>query len=102
MFGSSTCGSGSTIVGRGGETIDKGSKISSCVVGTLSPSDADSVGPVGPCGTVSPSDTDDVGPMGPDGTLSSPDLAGNTLSGRTCWVTIHSAPCWPLWDAVPI
>ena len=36
-------------------------------VGTLSPSDSDSVGPVGPVGTLSPSDSDSVGHDGPDG-----------------------------------
>ena len=44
--------------------------ISPGVVGTLSPSDSDSVGPVGPYGTLSPSDSDS------GGTLSSSDLAG--------------------------
>ena len=44
-------------------TVDKVSKISPCVVGTLFPSDSDSVGPVGPCGTLSPSDSDAVGPV---------------------------------------
>ena len=33
-------------------TICEGSNISPCVVGTLSPSDSDSVGPVGPRGTL--------------------------------------------------
>ena len=45
-------------------------------VGTLSPSDSHSVGPVGHVGTSSPSDSDSVGPVGPDGMLSSSDLAG--------------------------
>ena len=54
-------------------TVIRGGKISSCVVGTLSPSDSDSVGP---CGTLSLSDSDAVGPVGTDGTLSSSDLAG--------------------------
>ena len=57
-------------------TVDKGGNMSPCVVGTLSQSDSDSVGPVGLYGTLFPSDTAAVGPVGPDGTLSSSDLAG--------------------------
>ena len=80
-------------------TVNNGSYNSPCVVGTLSPSDSDSVGPcgtlsptdsVGLCGTLSPTDSEYVGPVdmcgtpspsdsvavGPDGTLSSPDTAG--------------------------
>ena len=47
--------------------------------GTLSPSDLDYVGPVGPCGMLSPSDPD---PVGPFGTLSPSDPVGpcGTLS----------------------
>ena len=77
MFGFSTCGSGllAGVASPARVTVDKGGKISSCVVGTLSPSDSDSVGPVGPCGTLFPSDSNNVGPVGPDGTLSSSDLA---------------------------
>ena len=67
-----------------GVTFDEGGNILPCVVGTLSPSDSDSVGPCGtlslsesvavgpvaPDGTPSPSDSDSVGPIGPYGTLS--------------------------------
>ena len=84
--------------------VDKGGKILLCVVGTLSPSDSDYVGPVGLCGMLSPSDSDSVGHVGPDGTLSSSDHAG--ILFRTCWDTVPRVgpvgPCWPEWDAVPV
>ena len=46
------------------------------VVGTLSPSISDSVGPVGHVGTLSPSDSDSVGPVGPCGMLPPSDPDG--------------------------
>ena len=57
-------------------TVGEGGRISPCVVGTLSPSDPDSVGPVGACGTLSPSESVDVGLVGPYGTLSPSDSDG--------------------------
>ena len=61
------------------------------------------VGPVVLFGTLSPSDSDSVGHVGPDGTLSSSDLAGILPEYcRSCWDTIPSRPCWPVWDAVPV
>ena len=59
-----------------GETVCANCIVMPGTVGTLSPSDSDSVGPVGPVGTLSPSDSDSVGPVGPDGTLFSSNLAG--------------------------
>ena len=33
--------------------------------------------------------------------LSSPDLAGNAISGCTCWNTAPSGSCWPVCDDIP-
>ena len=76
-----------------GVTVCEDCIMMSGAVGTLSPSDSDSVGlvghvgtlsqsdsdSVGPVGTLTPSDSDSVGPVGPVGTLSRSDSDG-TLS----------------------
>ena len=62
-------------------------------VGTLSPSDSESVGPVGLFGTLSPSDSDYVGPAGPYGTLFPSDSEFVALLYGTLSV---------VWDTVPI
>ena len=70
-------------------------------VGTLSPSDSDSVGPVGPVGMLyrSDSDSDSVGPVGPVGTLSPSDSVGPVgLDGTLS----SSDPAGILLSAVPV
>ena len=57
-------------------------------VGTLSPSDSDSVGHDGPDGTLSPSDSDSVGHD--DAVLIRSHQ--NAASGRSCWDDVPSRP----------
>ena len=82
-------------------TVDKGSNMLPCVVGTLSPSDSDSVGPVGPCGTLSPSDSVAVGPVGPDGMLSSSDLAGMLFPAVPAGILFPVGPVGPYGTLFP-
>ena len=81
-------------------------------VGTLSPSDSYSVGPVGPDGTLSSSDlagilfpavpagipipVDAVGPVGPDGMLSSSDLVGILFSAVPAGIPFPAGPVGPV------
>ena len=80
------------------------------VVGTLSPSDSDSVGPygtlspsdsdgpVGPYGRLSPYDSDSVGP---DGTLSSSDLAGILFPAVPAGIPFPVGPVGPFGTMSP-
>ena len=63
-------------------------------VGTLSPSDSDYVGPVGPVGTLSPSDS--VGHDGPDETLSSSDPAGILFPAVPAGIPFSVGPVGPV------
>ena len=79
-------------------------------VGMLSPSDSDSVGPVGHVGTWSPSDSASVGPVGtlspsdsvsvghdgPDGTLSSSDFAGMLFPAVPAGIPFPVGPVGPV------
>ena len=76
-------------------TVCEGGKISPCVVGTLSPSDSDSVGPVGPYGTPSPSASDYVVLVNPGGTLSSSDLAGMMVQAVPAELPFPVGPVGP-------
>ena len=77
-------------------TVCEDCVISPGVVGTLSPSDSDSVGPVGPYGKLSPSDSDSVGLVGPDGALSSSDLAGILFPAVPAGIPFPVGPVGPV------
>ena len=76
-------------------TVCEGGNVWPCIVGTLSPSDSDSVAPVGPYGTLSPSDSDAVGPVCLDGTLSSSDLVGILFSAVPAGMPFPVGPVGP-------
>ena len=79
-----------------GETISGSGIVMPGTVGTLSPSDSDTMGPDGPVGTLSPSDSDSVGPVGPDGTLSSSDLTGILFPAIPAGILFPAGPVGPV------